>query len=65
MQARRIVLMAFGENKAGIAAKAVEGPLTEQVPASFLQQHPDATAFLDISSSAGRLHHVNVHASCS
>ena len=47
------MLLAFGENKAGITQRAVEGPLTEQVPASFLQAHPNATAYLDISSSAG------------
>ena len=52
-QARRILLMAFGENKAGIVAKAVEGPITERVPASFLQRHPAATAFLDVASSSG------------
>ena len=48
------MLMAFGENKAGIVAKAVEGPVTDQVPASFLQQHPNATAFLDVASSSGQ-----------
>ena len=30
-QARRIVLMAFGENKAGVVHEAVEGPVTEKV----------------------------------
>lgn len=47
------MLLAFGENKAGIAAKAVEGLVTAQVPASFLQEHPDAAIFLDIGSSSG------------
>ena len=53
MQARRILLMAFGENKAGIAARAVEGPVTSQVPASFLQEHPNATVLLDTAASSG------------
>lgn len=62
-QARRVVLMAFGENKAGIAARAVEGPVTEQVPASFLQHHPNATAFLDVASSSGLFAlHPHLHA---
>jgi hypothetical protein len=47
------MLLAFGENKAGIAAKAVEGPVTSEVPASFLQEHPNATVYLDIGSSSG------------
>ncbi|EIE24760.1 nagb/rpia/CoA transferase-like protein [Coccomyxa subellipsoidea C-169] len=53
LNARRILLMAFGENKADIAARAVEGPVTSKVPASFLQEHPNATVFLDIASSSG------------
>lgn len=48
------MLLAFGENKAGIAAKAVEGPVTAQVPASFLQEHPDAKIYLDTGSSSGK-----------
>ncbi len=55
VQARRILLMAFGENKADIAARAVEGPVTSKVPASFLQEHPNVTVFLDIASSSGDL----------
>ena len=53
------MLLAFGENKAGIVQRAVEGPVTEQVPASFLQAHPNATAYLDISSSAGSCKHMS------
>src|SRR5215831_16815138 len=43
MEARQVVIMAFGEHKAPIVQKAVEGPITESIAASFLQQHPDAT----------------------
>ncbi len=54
LDARKIVLMAFGEHKAPIVQKAVEGPITEAVAASFLQQHPDATFMLD-QAAAGDL----------
>jgi glucosamine-6-phosphate deaminase len=47
LDARKIVLMAFGEHKAHVVQRAVEGSVTESVAASFLQQHPDATFLLD------------------
>ncbi len=53
LSARRVVMVAFGEGKAGIVAKAVEGPQTAAVAASFLQGHPDATVFLDAAAAAG------------
>jgi glucosamine-6-phosphate deaminase len=46
MKAKRVLLMAWG-NKAGIVAKSVEGNVTEQVPASILQQHDNCTFVLD------------------
>ena len=49
---RRVIMMAFGENKAPIIAKAVEGPVTEAVAASFLQEHSDATVMLDEAAAA-------------
>ena len=52
-QAREILLLAFGENKTSSVAKAVEGPVTPAVPASFLQAHPNATFYLDGAASAG------------
>jgi glucosamine-6-phosphate deaminase len=54
LDARKIVLMAFGEHKAPIVQRAVEGPVTDSVAASFLQQHPDATFLLD-EAAAGDL----------
>ena len=54
LDARKIVLMAFGEHKAPIVLRAVEGPVTDSVAASFLQQHPDATFLLD-EAAAGHL----------
>lgn len=46
MKAKRILLMAWGF-KAPVVAKAVEGHVTEQVPASILQQHDNCTFILD------------------
>ena len=46
MKAKRILLMAWGF-KAQIVAKAVEGYVTEHVPASILQQHNNCTFILD------------------
>jgi glucosamine-6-phosphate deaminase len=47
MEARKVVIMAFGEHKAPIVRRAVEEPITEAVSASFLQQHGDTTFILD------------------
>ncbi len=47
MKARRVVLMAWGQHKAPVIQKAVEGHSTELVPASLLQQHPDCLFILD------------------
>ncbi len=52
MEARRVVLTAFGENKAPIIAQAVEGQITPTIPASFLQQHPNAAMYLDDAAAA-------------
>src|SRR5262249_29768480 len=54
LEAKRIVIMAFGEHKAGTVQRAVEGPITDVIAASFLQQHPDTTFLLD-ESAAGHL----------
>jgi len=47
MQARRILVLATGEAKAEAVAKAILGPVTEEVPASVLQLHPNVTWWLD------------------
>lgn len=51
LQAKRILLMGWGQ-KASIIAKAVEGHITEHIPASILQQHPDCTFVVDESAAA-------------
>jgi glucosamine-6-phosphate deaminase len=53
LKAKRIVLLAWGERKANIIKDAVEGPVTEFVPASYLQGHHNVKFILDESSSAG------------
>lgn len=52
LRAKKLALMAWGENKAEIVAKAVEGPETEAVSASFLQSHPDARFFIDAAAGS-------------
>lgn len=47
LRGKKLVLMAWGENKAEMVAKAVEGPVSEAVSASFLQEHPNARFFID------------------
>ena len=53
LDARRVILVGFGEHKANVVAQAVEGPVTPQVAASFLQRHADATVVLDEAAAAG------------
>jgi len=47
LKAKRILLMAWGQMKAPVIQKAVEGNVTEQVPASLLQQHNDCLFVTD------------------
>lgn len=54
LSARRVLIMALGEHKAPIVRRAVEGEVTEQVTASFLQTHQNATFLLD-EGAAGQL----------
>jgi glucosamine-6-phosphate deaminase len=47
MDARCVLLLAFGDSKADAIADAVEGPVAAMAPASILQHHPNAKFFLD------------------
>jgi glucosamine-6-phosphate deaminase len=47
LKAKRIVLLAWGLHKAPVVRKAVEEHVTEQVPASILQEHPNCTFVMD------------------
>lgn len=52
LQARHLVLMAFGRAKSTAVAQAVEGPLTAMVPASALQLHLHATVVVDEAAAS-------------
>lgn len=52
MGARQVVLMAWGEKKAAIVKKAVEGPITSDVAASYLQKHANSRFMLDKAAAA-------------
>lgn len=47
MSADRIILMAFGENKAWAVNEMVNGPVTEDLPASILQNHDNVIIIVD------------------
>ena len=47
MQAKKIVLLAYGPSKQDALKSLIEGPVTEKVPASILQDHPDVTIICD------------------
>lgn len=52
LNAKRIVLLAWGERKADIIKKAVEGPVSEFIPASYLQGHQNVSFILDDAAAA-------------
>lgn len=47
MQANKIILLAYGTKKAEAIYQTIKGPITELVPASALQVHPDVTIIVD------------------
>ncbi len=51
--AREIALIATGEHKAEIVARAVEGEVSPDVAATFLQRHGNTTGYLDLAAAAG------------
>lgn len=58
MEAKRVILLAWGEGKSNIIKSSVEGPVTNLVPASFLQEHNNTTFVLD-KSAASKLTRIN------
>ncbi len=52
LSARKVVLMAFGEGKSRVIHDTVEGPVTSRIPATYLQQHANATIVLDDAAAA-------------
>lgn len=55
-EARQVLLLASGENKAQAVATSVEGEVSEEVPASALRNHPDVYFLVDrdAASALGR-----------
>ncbi|MES2793631.1 MAG: glucosamine-6-phosphate deaminase [Planctomycetota bacterium] len=52
LEARKIVIMALGDHKSKIVRKAVEGEITDEVTASYLQRHSNALFVLDDAASS-------------
>ena len=53
LEAREILILATGEHKAAIVRRAVEGDIDHEVAATFLQQHPSTTFYVDRPAAAG------------
>lgn len=66
MSAKKVILAAWGDDKAGILKKAIEGDMTSVVPASFLQTHNNAEVFTDLTGAAKltRIQHPWLVTSC-
>lgn len=52
MRAKKISLLAWGEQKAESIKQMVEGTITESVPASVLQTHPEAEVYIDLAAAS-------------
>ena len=52
MQAKRILIIAIGENKADAIKQLIDGNVTPQCPASVLQFHTDVTLMLDTGAAS-------------
>jgi len=52
LDAKEVALLATGEHKAGIVARAVEGEISTDVAATFLQRHRAVTVYLDLPAAA-------------
>ncbi len=52
LDAKRVILMAWGEAKAPIIKEAVQGEISDTVPATFLQNHPNSMVVLDSAAAA-------------
>ena len=61
--ARQIILIATGDHKAPVVRATVEGEVTEEVPATFLQRHPHTTFFVDPAAASELGRHLDSSAS--
>jgi len=51
MDARKVILMAWGESKTSIIKKTIEGPANDAVPATCLQHHANAMVIADLTAA--------------
>ena len=51
LSAKRVITMAWGENKAAVIRKTVEEPASDSVPSSFIQNHANARVVIDLPAS--------------
>jgi glucosamine-6-phosphate deaminase len=52
LKSKRIVLMAWGQNKASIIKRTIQGDISSEIPATFLQNHANVTFVLDQSAAS-------------
>ncbi|MGL2992823.1 glucosamine-6-phosphate deaminase [Flavobacterium sp. TSSA_36] len=52
LRSKRIVLLAWGQNKAAIVKRTIQGEISTEVPATFLQHHSNTTFVLDQGAAA-------------
>ena len=52
LSAKRIVLLGWGSNKGSILQETIEGEITSNVPATYLQEHTNTTFVIDTAASA-------------
>ena len=60
MEAKHLLLVAIGENKADAIAGMVEGPITASCPASITQMHPSVVVFCD-EAAASKLRNTDMY----
>ena len=51
LNAKQLILLAWGESKSGILKEIIEGKVDDNVPASFLQLHQNASAAIDLNAA--------------
>lgn len=52
LRSKRIVLLAWGQNKADIIKRTIQGDISSEIPATFLQNHDNTTFVLDQSAAS-------------
>ncbi|MBC5842589.1 glucosamine-6-phosphate deaminase [Flavobacterium sp. F-380] len=52
LRSKRIVLLAWGQNKAAVVKRTIQGDISSEIPATFLQNHSNTTFVLDQSAAS-------------